>query len=98
MIMVEITEIHFLLVKKKLDDDVQKIRKDLLEQSESKPELVITIDEEIELKINTLIELVTTATELKTHISSIVTRMLLTLVIVINYKYGNMFNQNRQFY
>ena len=62
MIVVEITEIHFLLVKKEVGQRSQKIRKYLLEQSESKPELVITIDEEIELKINTLIELVTTAT------------------------------------
>ena len=69
-----------------MDDEVQKIRKDLLEQSESKPDLVITVDEEIELKINTPMELVTTTTVLKSHNSSIITRMLLTLVIVINYK------------
>ena len=68
-----------------MDDEVQKIRKDLLEQSESKPDLVITVNEEIELKINTPIELVTKTTVLKTHNSSIITRMLLTLVIVINY-------------
>ena len=68
-----------------MDDEVQKFRKDLLEQSESEPDLVIIVNEEIELKINTPIELVTTTTVLKTHNSSIITRMLLTLVIVINY-------------